>query len=113
MFTRNSPVKGGAAHPSLVDAQRANLAILFKDFLPLAARVSAGDGAAGGEAARGGGLGGAASAGGSTLHAHMHRKESQAAANRRPDPRWVDKLVELIAEEFLPLALVGKTAFRE
>jgi hypothetical protein len=43
----------------------------------------------------------------------MHHKESQAAANRRPDPRWVDKLVELIAEEFLPLALVGKTAIRE
>jgi hypothetical protein len=39
--------------------------------------------------------------------------ESQAEVNLQPDPRWVDSLVALIAEEFLPLGLVDKPSFRE
>jgi hypothetical protein len=47
------------------------------------------------------------------LRSHWAPVESQAEVNRRPDPRWVDSLVSLIAEEFLPLELVDKASFRE
>ena len=47
------------------------------------------------------------------LRSHWAPVESQAEVNLQPDPRWVDSLVALIAEEFLPLGLVDKPSFRE
>ena len=47
------------------------------------------------------------------LRSHWAPVESQAEVNLGPDPRWVDSLVALIAEEFLPLGLVDKPSFRE
>ena len=46
------------------------------------------------------------------LRSHWAPVESQAEVNRRLDPLWVDSLVSLIAEEFLPFELV-KSSFRE
>jgi len=47
------------------------------------------------------------------LHHKFAQVEVPSSLNHNPAPEWVDKLVALVAEEFLPLTLADKPAFRE
>ena len=97
--TRPSPLRTSTAEQrSLVDEKRKSLKRLFDSI--------------GGESSSISGEGLSTSgkcAAGSDMRTYFHAKSARAG----PDGKWVDKLVEIIVEEYLPLTFCEKPAFRE
>ena len=108
--TRPSPLRTPTAEQhSLVDETRKSVKRLFDSITGPAGSSTA---AQTGESSSISGEGLSSSgkcAAGSDMRTYFHAQSARGG----PDAKWVDKLVELIVEEYLPLTFCEKPAFRE
>jgi hypothetical protein len=97
--TRPSPFRTPTAEQhTLVDEKRKSVKRLFDSMEGESSKISGEGLSTSGKCAAG-----------SDMRTYFHVKSARAG----PDGKWVDKLVELIVEEYLPLTFCEKPAFRE